>query len=243
MSRSAAIPSQALCLYCNYRLRDLPECRCPECGQHFDPARPETMNLGRPLSSAARAILRPVFWPFCLPLALLMGWVLLESVRPRFYYMGGFGLIVLLWLAACILFVAHGAIVWFTQRIHRQPFRSDSDRRFARRWRLLWAVVTVLTLAAPLQLPLRLGFCFARPELDRIVSSIGGNPAPSLVTRRRVGPYMLSPTVHRRGSALIFTLDDDGEEHFIYCPDGSIPSMNLGSYGHLSGPWYWLAED
>ena len=36
---------EATCLDCGYKLRALPEPRCPECGRVFDPADPETMKV------------------------------------------------------------------------------------------------------------------------------------------------------------------------------------------------------
>lgn len=39
---TVAVPDTARCLHCGYALRGLPEAVCPECGQAFDPERPET---------------------------------------------------------------------------------------------------------------------------------------------------------------------------------------------------------
>ncbi len=39
---AVSVPDTAQCLHCGYALRGLPEAVCPECGQAFDPERPET---------------------------------------------------------------------------------------------------------------------------------------------------------------------------------------------------------
>lgn len=51
MGSKQGIPSglytnEATCLGCGYRLRGLPEPRCPECGRPFDPDDPRTMHVG-----------------------------------------------------------------------------------------------------------------------------------------------------------------------------------------------------
>jgi hypothetical protein len=41
---TVAVPDTARCLHCGYALRGLPEAVCPECGNAFDPERPETFK-------------------------------------------------------------------------------------------------------------------------------------------------------------------------------------------------------
>src|ERR1700742_3497043 len=68
MGSSPAVPTpsqvlaEAMCLGCGYALRGLSAARCPECGLAFDPADPETMNVGRPVPDALRPLLEPVRW-------------------------------------------------------------------------------------------------------------------------------------------------------------------------------------
>ena len=52
-------PSTALCLTCDYPLRDLAGHRCPECGREFDPTDADTMHLGRPRGRIARMLVQP----------------------------------------------------------------------------------------------------------------------------------------------------------------------------------------
>ncbi len=84
----AGIPDTARCLGCDYLLRELPGRRCPECGRDFDPARPETMNLGRRLGWLGKRMLRPMGWPMLIGVWVVVGvlvWVsgwVLPTVRP-----------------------------------------------------------------------------------------------------------------------------------------------------------------
>lgn len=57
------IPPNARCLQCNYPLHGLPDPRCPECGEPFNPADADTMNLGRVPGRIARWLLRHTGWP------------------------------------------------------------------------------------------------------------------------------------------------------------------------------------
>lgn len=71
---SERIPESAQCRSCGYRLRDLPDPVCPECGRGFDPADPKTYIadperrrrrrwVGRLSVVAAVIILALVFFP------------------------------------------------------------------------------------------------------------------------------------------------------------------------------------
>lgn len=53
---------EAFCLGCGYRLRALPEHRCPECGRVFDPTDPRTMSFVRPLRPWQIWLLQPIGW-------------------------------------------------------------------------------------------------------------------------------------------------------------------------------------
>src|SRR5437868_5739678 len=61
---AVAAPSHAaLCIACNYPLRDMAAPRCAECGREFNPENPASMNLtGRPVGGLARRLLRPPLW-------------------------------------------------------------------------------------------------------------------------------------------------------------------------------------
>src|SRR4051812_2639167 len=55
----STLPANALCLACNYPLRDLPSNRCPECGRDFDPADAWSMWVGAPKPRLIRSLTEP----------------------------------------------------------------------------------------------------------------------------------------------------------------------------------------
>ena len=60
-----------LCIGCGYRLNDLPDPRCPECGRVFDPASPKsfTTRRRRPFARLRRAAV------YLLPLFVVYSWL------------------------------------------------------------------------------------------------------------------------------------------------------------------------
>lgn len=52
-----SVPECACCLGCGYRLRDLPEAVCPECGRPFDPSDPGTFDSNPPARRRRRRII------------------------------------------------------------------------------------------------------------------------------------------------------------------------------------------
>ncbi|MDB5330772.1 MAG: hypothetical protein JWP03_1923 [Phycisphaerales bacterium] len=80
-ARAETVNRIGLCIDCNYPLQGLADPRCPECGRGFDPANPKTMNLGRPIGSRARWLLRPTGRPTVV-VALLALIAMLAVTRP-----------------------------------------------------------------------------------------------------------------------------------------------------------------
>lgn len=68
---------ERFCRDCGYSLQGLTECRCPECGQGFDPADARTYHTRGRSGPIIRFLLKPLGWPTCLAAIvtlLMIGW-------------------------------------------------------------------------------------------------------------------------------------------------------------------------
>ena len=105
----------------------------------------------------------------------------------------------------------------------------------------------VVTLLVAFKAPMHLGFAFARPALDQVIK-MDFEPSGSFsISKASVGPYSIYQQANRDchdKSRIYFTLSNDVEAGFVYSTTG-IDDLcyNSGSKGHLSGNWYWMAED
>jgi hypothetical protein len=94
------------CKRCFYVLTGLPENRCPECAQEFDPADPKTYTTRPPF----------VFWTYWVPalcLAVGSGLVLSLGLIPRFGYGVGVSIIIPL-MIGCVIGYGVKAGKWVT---------------------------------------------------------------------------------------------------------------------------------
>ncbi len=81
----------ALCLHCGYSLRGLPEARCPECGEAFDPLDPLTFRDSRRCEEMRRthrrewaACAAPPTWAETILVSAVTVWVLVDASRELF---------------------------------------------------------------------------------------------------------------------------------------------------------------
>ena len=223
----ASVPDHALCVGCNYALRGLADFRCPECGRPFDPDRPPTMNLGRPLDVMPRWVLGPIgLWGHvCMVLAAAYGvlgpaW-LAPSRRQALYSL-------LVWAGfffACWLrhLVRRNVVIRY-----RQPLEMlRVDDRFDRRAKAVFAVVLMLVLT---RAPFALALLASRPWLDRFAHQLWAErPASS--------PEPLGPMV--RGLFLISWVDTRPSGVTFYFPSGSGIRYERDATGERLTPRYY----
>ena len=83
-----------------------------------------------------------------------------------------------------------------------------------------------------------------RPHLFQPITGVRPRP----LSRASAGVYSFFQLAQRRCShdpeRIYFRLSNDKEAGFVYSESG-IDNLcyNSGSKGHLSGNWYWMAED
>ena len=160
---AAAIPDEAKCLDCNYALRGISEFRCPECGRPFDPERPLSVNLGRPLGQFARLVLRPmgrlprvVMWALVVVGVMGPAWLVPDEVLACLW--------LLLWGAFFTACWARSTARVLVVRIYMQPrILLRLDDTFRRKVRRAFLCSTVLVLT---RLPFLLSILLSRPWLD-----------------------------------------------------------------------------
>jgi hypothetical protein len=92
---STLLALDAQCRWCGYLLSGLPEARCPECGDRFDPSDPETYLTGTWGSRAVSKgvfrtreiwvwIRRPLIWAFRVGACAWVSWVLFTVAQGGF---------------------------------------------------------------------------------------------------------------------------------------------------------------
>ena len=237
-------PRTALCIDCNYPLRDLVAGRCPECGRAFDPRVLATMNLGAPVGPVARVVLRPIGLPMftaaMMPLALLL-WV---AISPQLYY-----LLAQYFLSAFALVAVggmHGGWLlgkWYTRtRLGQPPSVMGNDLR---RWRAVWFVAACTVLLVVFKVPMRLGFAGSSRGLTKLVEEARANPNVPIVPGRRAGIYtVVRVDLWDDGRTVMIRTTPSCEGGFAYSPRGEDHlSYNQGDAGALWGGWYWFSED
>lgn len=174
--------------------------------------------------------------------SMASGVVLWRSMYPSFHYMVAPFAVGLLWALLAVLVLVRLVIAEAGCRL--------TGRRI--HWRGMGgtlALLTAVSAAALLKLPLHLGFAFARPAFDQAIAQ-DLEPGESFpLANSSYGPYSVIQQARRRdrerhADRIYFTLADDTEAGFVYSESG-IDDLryNAGSKGHLTGNWYWMAED
>lgn len=232
------------CLGCDYLLHGLPENRCPECGRPFDPARPETMAVRRPLGAVGRAIFRPIPWWLVTIGLLPAAWLLYRGLHPSFYYMMQPVLLVLLWLLSLWVMSLRFAMLEAARSYYRNRRPTPPERR---RWGVFWGVTILVTLLLAFEVPVRVGFLWARPALEQLLAEVQADPAPQpvLSAPRRAGMWHIHPQWgirRQQPDMILFMLAGDLESGFAWSPN-QVPIYNTGTHRYLGDGWYRIAED
>ena len=166
--------------------------------------------------------------------------MLWEARYPSFYYMTFVFLLVMLWAVVAAVVSVRSVIAGMGTLLTGRPVVSTG-------WRGVVALITLVSVVIVLKLPLHAGFALARTDLDRAVQEDQQPGDTFHLSRYQYGIYGIHQTARRRchhKDRIYFELATDKESAFIYSPSG-IDDLcyNSGSKGHLSGNWYWMAED
>ena len=161
---STLVRSAGLCLDCNYALQGLASRRCPECGRHFDPIDPSTMNMGKPHGPLVRGLLGPTRGILATSIVLTLPLVLYSAWWPS-----RVGLLT----AIGVAYVGVGSAAWiiararrFVVKRYRQPLSLvHADRAVHRRARIIFVTVALVVL---LRLPFRAVFYASYWFLDKL---------------------------------------------------------------------------
>lgn len=244
MNAMHPIPDEARCLGCGYALRDLTTSRCPECGRAFDPADTRTMRTERSPSVLAEFFLKP-------PRRLFNGVVLLIALMILGAAAWPGEIVVVLVLGVGVLLTA-GAI-WAARLILALILGWHYKRDLRKHWRA-WLVtpviVAVMVVLLVLQVPLRLAFLVALPDLNQLVAEVRALPAttqPTTLPGRRLGIWYAGQ-VDVDSGVLWFVIDGTGlfeREGFAYA-GGNEPGDVSGCHPvrrHFWGGWYRCRED
>jgi hypothetical protein len=234
---AAATPPAALCWRCNYPLHGLGEPRCPECGRPFDPADPDSMNLGRPMGAFVRRLLRPAPWFEPVVYAYLLVMLGVGALFPLSRWsmiMAFFATWLLLGVPYFLRSAARHAVVkWY-----RQPrWRAQVDRAMTRRVGRTTAWAAALLFV---QAPLYFSLLLSAPMLNRLgreryeeMPFILANTVP--LSRRWHGLFPVDG-VYVLPSSATFNVWG-GRFQLIYAPGQRLSWLDYVFRGQLTPSW------
>ena len=229
-----------LCLDCNYPLNHLPSARCPECGREFDPQDVATFNPSRPLRWWDRTLLAPI-GPITVGVtAVLCAAMLYLSLSSDIYYMG-VHLVLLTLMCGAV-----AAVVGVRLRLRASippavvPRPRDGSRVLA-----IGAATIITSVLVCAQVPLRVAFLCARPQLERLVADIHAGRVSEPITPRRAGPFVIASGGYGGDDTLFFQYAILGQTGGLaYCPsNGPGGYYNAGADGPLGWNWHWWTDD
>ena len=223
---------EGFCAKCRYPLRGLPEPRCPECGEGFDPYDPHTFLVAdqRPMGLLAKKLFRPpgrVLSTSCV-LSFFLG--LVGSAIPGEHFLLGLSVVLLLvlfvfWFQRLVVYLIVG---WW----HGRP---REEMRATRAWTLLPTLCALLAVLHLLQVPIYLGFFVNEPFLDRVVVKVAASSGTAL-KETRVGLYPVNQVLKVGNGARIKVRGAGGG--FGHFPNGTPSGSRMISYRRLWGHWY-----
>jgi hypothetical protein len=225
------------CLDCGYRVDNLPERRCPECGREFDPADPDTTSSGatglrRWLENYRRNVGRPTRWlvPASLTICIL-------SFVVNAIYLGDFGWAFLALAAGHLALLVGYWVRWetrqgmvVTNRLPASVMKIDAERLRRVGCAALWGA-----LILGWRLPAKIAFVACLPALNRAVSDAQHMP-PANTTMGSVamlGPFPVRSALLGHGGADFELLTG---RQLLYRPGWN--SDYPGPYRHLAGRWF-----
>lgn len=172
--------------------------------------------------------------------ALLSGVMLWNGLFPSFYYMSFVFFVMALWGALAAMLLVRLPLASLGMQLTGRPIIWTG-------WRGVMTLVSVVSVATLLKVPLHMGFALARAGLDRAIDEEMQAESTFPLSRSVHGIYAIQQQAQRRchhEDRIYFTLANDSEAAFVYSPSG-IDDLcyNSGDKGHLAGNWYWMAED
>ena len=197
----------------------------------------------------ARRLVRPPGWwtagVVALPGLPLLWW----GIWPEFYYMTHIAMLFLLWIATLVLVLLRSAVSGTVAKL--KGYRQDSVWSEVLGIGRALAPAVLVTLLLLTNMPLRLAFLTAKPELDRIIDATPKGTPLRVADGEEVGWFGLwridTARSERRGRW------QDVPCHVVYldCGGGFVHftgdivdfQYNDGSHGWLIGDWYWFKED
>jgi len=229
-----------LCLDCNYALHGLPNPRCPECGREFDPADPQTMNMGRPLTAMKLWILGPIHWHVTLLTWAAMAFALWFARLPGGKVRNSPALWILiamggLWLAWPIVRRIVGRRCGWPQSL---LLRGQKQRI------IVGFVLLLAAVGVWYRVPLKLAMWISRPAMDRMAKELIDSKQP-YGEDRWVGVYK-ARRVKAVPGGMRFTVEDSDRTYragFIYLPDVDPKKSTWRSYYSLGDGWWTWREE
>jgi hypothetical protein len=235
-----AAPALGLCLDCNYPLHGLPTPRCPECGREFDPADPQTMNMGRELTAWMKWLLGPIRRLVMIASWAAIAFALWYARLPGQRVRSSGSLYILIILGALWL-------IWPLLRaiVGKRCGWPTSLLMSGQRQRMLAGIALLLAAAAVwYQLPLRLAMNISEPAMTRMAREVIASGQP-YGQDRWVGVYR-ARRIKAVPGGVRFTVEDSDVTYkagFIYLPGVDPKKTNWKSYKYLgSGWWTWREE-
>jgi hypothetical protein len=241
----------ARCRGCGYALRGLNSCRCPECGQTFDPSKKWTMRLPLQPGRLLRTLARPQGG---FELAIASVAVLLAAWGSRYPGFGSFSLqLGIVVGAACWLGWLFGRMIRFPLVLQGWiPDDTNAARRTERRFVCVLALIPVLVILRP---TMHLCFLISMPTWARTAEQIQAQPFPQgLPNGGWAGCYYVARYRKCPHGIAIYVISKDwnavqfGEEGFwepiafVYkSEDGDCSKFRsgrpMGGKWHLEGWW------
>jgi hypothetical protein len=159
-----SVPDTARCLHCGYALRGLPEAVCPECGNVFDPQRPETFK--DPARAKAWKALEPpsLVW-ISVVLAIVVAALVVRSQPINAFWDSGSWGCVGIPLAVLVVDVVWRALRWWRLRRWGRTDLIVVSARGRRRWRTYFVLLALLGSTVVYPWPAFVRFYISWPSL------------------------------------------------------------------------------
>lgn len=232
-----------LCAACNYPLRQLSEYRCPECGQAFDPHDITTVNAGKPLTPAARNLLRPVGGWFLTWVVILAIATLIFATGPEIYFLP-FLICMGCWLLTGLWWGVRFVGCLFSHWKNHQPLFLHQ-----RKW-LQWALAPIVVIGTvgllELRVPFYVAFLISKPALDRFVTEVTAKPDAEWADQW-IGLFPVRDIEESQDGMVRFVVDGTGflgAGGLEYRPENSF--MRSGPFRlrkQILGNWYRYVEE
>lgn len=242
VASSGPWPRLGLCLDCGYALHGLATPRCPECGREFDPLDPKTMNMGRPLTAAAKWVLGPVRWPVSVLTWVAVAFALWVARLPGAQIRTSSSMVILitlgfLWLAwPVVRVVAAGRYGW------PQSLIMQGQRQRVLVGLMIAAACAVIFLDWPMKASLKV----SRGEMDELAQSLIASGEP-YADDQWVGLYRAT-RIKTIPGGMRFTVEEQNRAYrsgFMYLPKAEAKSWGRSrrSYVYVGDGWFAWREE